>query len=100
VVRFNSRSVLSLFMVSLVVPSGVEPASQWPCVYSASRLPRTNPETKKWPKCRKTAWISPGGFPRAKVEKHALHIQLLRAAIHDRKPIPGGRCRLPGGLTE
>jgi hypothetical protein len=75
-----------------VGPSGVEPASLRPCVYSASRFPQTNPDPSiqdtpfparaaaPWahrsyrhpiaisyrnqsPKTPKAAWVSRGGLP-------------------------------------
>lgn len=62
--RFNSRSVLSLVML-LVHPSGIEPASQRPGVYSASRFPETNPGCVK---AENPPSLSTGRVPTAKVE--------------------------------
>ena len=58
VVRFNSRSVLSLFMVSLVVPSGVEPASQWPRRLQRQSPSEDEPRDQKRKKPPRFPWVA------------------------------------------
>lgn len=67
-----------------VVPSGVEPASQWPDVYSVSRLPRTNPGTRN----EESRRGFPGRLPRCSCEIPPSYMGFSRSWVTSKVEIP------------